>query len=80
MAPGVNIMSSYPGGKYTHMSGTSFAAPFVTGAIALLWSIFPYATPSEIIKAITTTIPFKRRSIIPSLLNAEAAWNKLKNL
>ena len=44
MAPGVNIKSVYPGGQYTHMSGTSFAAPFVTGGIALLWSIFPNVT------------------------------------
>jgi subtilisin family serine protease len=79
MAPGVNIMSTYPGGKYTHLSGTSFAAPFVTGSIALLCSIFPNATPAEIIHSITTGTSFKRRSIIPSLMNVEAAWNKLKN-
>jgi subtilisin family serine protease len=79
MAPGVNIMSTYPGGQYTRMSGTSFAAPFVTGGIALLWSIFPNATPAAIIHSITTGTSFKRRSIIPPLLNVEAAWNKLKN-
>jgi subtilisin family serine protease len=38
MAPGVNIMSTYPGGQYSRMSGSSFAAPFVTGGIALLRS------------------------------------------
>ena len=43
MAPGVNITSTASGGKYTQMSGTSAAAPFVTGSIALLWSIFPQA-------------------------------------
>jgi subtilisin family serine protease len=79
MAPGVNIMSTYPGGQYTHMSGTSFAAPFVTGSIALLWSVFPNATPAAIISSITTSTSFKRRSIIPPLLDVEAAWNKLKN-
>jgi subtilisin family serine protease len=79
MAPGVNITSTYPGGQYTQMSGTSFAAAFVTGGIALLWSIFPNATPAAIINSITTSTSFKRRSIIPPLLNAEAAWNKLKN-
>jgi subtilisin family serine protease len=47
----MNIRSTYPGGKYIHMSGTS-AAPLLTGAIALLWSIFPKATPTELIHAI----------------------------
>jgi subtilisin family serine protease len=80
MAPGVNITSTYPGGQYTRMSGTSFAAPFVTGGIALLWSIFPKADPAAIIHSITTGTSFKRHSIIPPLLNVEAAWNKLKIL
>ena len=81
MAPGVNIMSTYPGGQYSHMSGTSVAAPFVTGSIALLWSIFPNATPAAIMHSIRRGISFnrRRRSIIPPLLNVEAAWNELKN-
>jgi subtilisin family serine protease len=78
MAPGMNIRSTYPGGQYTNMSGTSFAAPFVTGAIALLWSIFPSATAGAIIHSITRSALFKRRSIIPSLLNVETAWKTLK--
>jgi subtilisin family serine protease len=79
MAPGINITSTLPGGQYAQMSGTSFAAPFVTGSIALLWSMFPNATPVDIIHSITRVISFNRRSIIPPLLNVEAAWNKLKN-
>jgi subtilisin family serine protease len=79
MAPGVNIVSTYPRGQYTHMSGTSFAAPFVTGSIALLWSIFPKATTSQIMTSMIKGISSHRRSIIPPLLNAEAAFNFLKN-
>jgi len=44
MAPGINILSTAPRGVYKRLSGTSFAAPFVSGVIALLWSTFPDVT------------------------------------
>jgi subtilisin family serine protease len=79
LAPGINIMSTNSGGGYIKMSGTSFAAPFVTGAIALLWSVFPRATAAELINAIRRgTSAHLHRSIIPLLLNVETAYNLLK--
>lgn len=38
-APGVNIISAYPGGLYSMVNGTSFSAPMVAGTAALVRSI-----------------------------------------
>jgi subtilisin family serine protease len=38
-APGVNIFSSYPGGFYSVVSGTSFSAPMIAGTAALIRSL-----------------------------------------
>jgi subtilisin family serine protease len=73
-APGQSITSLGTGGKYVTISGTSAAAPFVTGAIALLWSEFPDAGAAEVKLAITRCGRKPRNTLVPPLLDAWAAY------
>jgi hypothetical protein len=41
LAPGEQVLVSALGGTYTFSSGTSFAAPHVSGVVALMWSANP---------------------------------------
>ena len=51
-APGVGILSTFAGGGYMYGSGTSMAAPFVSGAAAFLYSLTPDASYVAIRKAL----------------------------
>lgn len=52
------------------MNGTSFVVPFVTGTIALLWSIFRNATAKEIVYSALRSTSSRHRSMVPPLINA----------
>ena len=47
VAPGVSVYSDYPAARYMSMSGTSMAAPQVSGAFALLRSYKPGLSGAE---------------------------------
>jgi thermitase len=47
-APGVNVLSTIPGGQYAELSGTSMATPHTSGVVGVLWQLFPTGTASGI--------------------------------
>jgi len=82
-APGENIYSTLPGGKYGYMSGTSQATAFVTGVAALLLAQDPSLTPArlkEIIKDSADRLPeLKSKVATGGRVNAYSALLALKN-
>jgi subtilisin family serine protease len=77
-APGDRITSIGANGEPLTLGGTSAAAPFVTGAIALLWSAFPTATATEMKFAATQASIPRRRTVVPPLLDAWAAYQVMR--
>lgn len=55
-APGVKIYSSLPGNQYGNESGTSMAAPVVTGIAALIRSNFPELSARQVKEAIEKSV------------------------
>lgn len=54
-APGVDINSTYKGGAYKVLSGTSMAAPHVAGTAALVLENQPAYTPGQVLGVLTST-------------------------
>lgn len=76
-APGDSITSLGFEGQPLTLGGTSVAVPFVTGAIALLWSEFTFATAAQVRLAVIQASAMRRASVVPPLLNAAAIYQTL---
>jgi len=73
-APGEAVTSLGATTESLALGGTSAATPFVTGAVALIWSEFPGASAAEVRSAVTQAAAPRRTTIVPPLLNAWASY------
>jgi len=73
--PGEEITSLGAAGEPVTFGGTSAATPFVTGAVALLWSEFPAATAGQLKFALSSGV--RRNSVVPPMLDAGRAFRAL---
>ncbi len=72
-APGVDILSTVPGGGTQRQSGTSMAAPVVSGLAALIMSYYPELSAADVKRVIlesSTKLP-GRTTLLPGSESAE---------
>ncbi|MHB8399906.1 MAG: S8 family peptidase [Candidatus Limnocylindrales bacterium] len=74
VAPGESIVSTMPGGQYGIASGTSFAAPHVTGTIALMRTLAPTLS----VDAITTDLEATARPLATTLPDVASGYGLLE--
>jgi hypothetical protein len=82
-APGVKIVSATPNNSYQSMSGTSMAAPIVSGVVGLMKSIYPKITIKQIKKILKESakdVSFPEGEKIGGLINAKKALLLTKKL
>jgi thermitase len=76
-APGVGIRSCDTGRAYRVLSGTSMAAPHLSGVLALVWSLHPEYTAAQVKAAVLgSVVPsevWAKTSVSGGLLNARNA-------
>ena len=74
-APGEHVTSLSSTREPITMNGTSAAAPFVTGTVALLWSALPRASLSDVRHAVLGIT--RRYTVVPPLLDAWSSYQSL---
>lgn len=80
-APGHEIISVHPNNKYDTGSGTSLAAPIVSGVAALVWSYYPDLTAVELKEIlVNSAYPIKRPKVIRPSGMGKSKKTKFKHL
>lgn len=63
LAPGTNVIAPNKDGEYVSLSGTSMAAPMISGAIAVVRQMWPHMTGPNLVKLLLKTA---NKGIIPN--------------
>ena len=64
-APGSDVLSTSPGNEYEAASGTSFAAPVVSGVAALIMSYYPNLSAADVRRIIMeSAVPVKEQMVV----------------
>ncbi|MCA1763505.1 MAG: S8 family serine peptidase, partial [Flavobacteriales bacterium] len=81
-APGISVRSTVSNGGYDNFSGTSMAAPHVSGAVLLLKEAFPDVSGEEILLALYNSandlgVPGEDNTYGMGMIDVEAAYELL---
>ena len=79
-APGNQLYSTYPGGIYRAMTGTSMATPVVTAVVGMMYALNPYIKPAEVKRILMDTAQNSPMRIIDSEKAVMAASMPFKDL
>ncbi|WP_130735267.1 S8 family serine peptidase [Flavobacterium sp. J27] len=77
-APGEDIYVAIPDNQYAYDSGTSLAAPMVSGTAALIWLYYPDLTVQEVKKIILESgVSIDKKVIKPGTKNEMVSFSEL---
>ena len=77
-APGANIYTLTPGNQYAYDSGTSLAAPMVSGTAALIWLYYPNLSLQEVKQIILDSgVSYDLQVLIPGGQGKKAPFKNL---
>jgi hypothetical protein len=83
-APGTAILSTSQGGGYTYMTGTSMAAPIVSGVCAMVYASSDALSPRDVARVIRSTVAksaaLQGRVATGGCIDAQAALAKVHSM
>lgn len=82
-APGIEVLTTVPGGFYDYKSGSSLSSAHIAGVIALILDAYPQCSPQEIRAALFASVRAVPRGVAADsrqvgVPNARSALNQLR--